>query len=197
VLGRAVLGRAVLGRAVLGRAVLGLAQVSMAVWAAPAGAFARTPETPTLSERSPDPMADTTADDGAVTAFVASLDERTAQDTRVLLELMQRVTGHEPRLWNVGTIGFDSYHYRYDSGREGDSHCLGFYPRKGKTTVYLMDGTARHAEQLADLGTHTTSRVCLYLTRLSDIDLVVLERVLRDSYDYLKAHDGTMRRTTE
>jgi hypothetical protein len=132
--------------------------------------------------------------DQAVADVIASLDERTAQDAHVLLGLMQRISGHEPQLWNVGTIGFDSYHFRYDSGREGDGHALAFYPRKAKTTVYLMDGTERHTDLLADLGTHTTSRVCVYLKRLSDIDLAVLEQVLQQSYAYLKAHDGTMHR---
>jgi hypothetical protein len=133
-------------------------------------------------------------DGPSVEEVVAALDEQTAADARVLIDLMRRISGHEPRLWNVATIGFDSYHFRYDSGREGDAHALGFYPRTGKTTVYLMDGTARHADLLAQLGTHTTSRVCVYLKRLSDISLPVLEDVLRESYRYLKAHDGTMHR---
>ena len=132
--------------------------------------------------------------DQAVADVVASLDERTAQDAAVLLELMGRISGHEPQLWNVGTIGFDAYHFRYDSGREGDGHVLAFYPRKGKITVYLMDGTERHAELLAGLGTHTTSRVCVYIKRLSDIDLEVLDQVLQQSYADLKAHDGDMHR---
>ena len=133
-------------------------------------------------------------DGPSVEQVVAALDEQTAADARVLIDMMRGISGHEPRLWNVATIGFDSYHFRYDSGREGDAHALGFYPRTGKTTVYLMDGTARHADLLAQLGTHTTSRVCVYLKRLSDISLPVLEDVLRGSYDYLKAHDGTMHR---
>ena len=126
--------------------------------------------------------------------FLASLDESTAADSRILIEMMSRISGQQPRLWNVGTLGFDSYHYRYDSGREGDAHALGFYPRRGKITIYLMDGTARHERALAGLGSHKVSRVCLYLRRLGDVDLVTLEGVLRDSYDYLKAHDGTMHR---
>ncbi len=129
-------------------------------------------------------------DDAAVHDLLASLDERTAEDARALVAMMRRITGHPPRPWNVGTIGFDSYHYKYDSGREGDCHALGFHPRKGKTTVYLMDGTARHATLLARLGRHTTSRVCLYVKRLDDVELPVLERICRDSYAYLKSRDG-------
>ena len=135
-----------------------------------------------------------TGGDEAVATFVASLDERTAEDCGVLMEMMRRISGHGPRLWNVGTIGFDSYHYRYDSGREGDNHAIGFYPRRGRTTVYLMDGTERHADLLARLGTHTTSRVCVYIKRLSDVDLAVLDQVVRQSYEYVKAHDGHMHR---
>ena len=133
-------------------------------------------------------------DADAVAAVLASLDERTAADAQTLIGMMQGISGHEPRLWNVGTLGFDGYHFRYDSGREGDGHALGFYPRKGKITVYLMDGTARHADRLARLGPHTTSRVCIHLKRLGDIDATVLDEVLRDSYAYLKSQDGQMHR---
>jgi hypothetical protein len=134
------------------------------------------------------------ADPDAVAAVLAALDERTARDAQHLVEMMQGISGHEPRVWHIGTLGFDSYHYRYDSGREGDAHALGFYPRKGKITIYLPDGTARHADHLTLLGKHTSTKVCVYLKRLDDIDLTVLERVLRDSYAYLKEHDGHMHR---
>lgn len=126
---------------------------------------------------------------------IAALDdEKTAADSRALVEIMRRISGHEPRVWNVGTIGFDSYHYRYDSGREGDAQAISFYPRKGKITVYLMDGTERHAELLADLGKHTTSRVCLYIKRLGDIQVPVLEEILRQSYANVKSQDGEAKR---
>ena len=134
---------------------------------------------------------DTTSVDG----YVASLtDERTTADARTLIEMMGRITGHDPRLWNVGTIGFDSYHFAYDSGREGEGHAAGFYPRKNKLTVYLMDGTARHSALLDRLGAHTTSRVCVYIKRLDDVDLGVLEQVIRDSYSNLKEQDGAVKR---
>jgi hypothetical protein len=115
-------------------------------------------------------------------------------DSHVLISMMSRVCGHGPQLWNVGTIGFDTYHFKYDSGREGDNHAIAFYPRRGKITVYLMDGTARHAEALAALGKHTTSRVCVYIKRLSDVDLPTLEGVLRESYAYVKSQAGHMHR---
>lgn len=134
-------------------------------------------------------MDNTTAqDDNSVNNYIASLgDEQTVKDSLVLIEMMRRISGHEPQLWNQGTLGFDTYHYKYDSKREGDGHVIGFHPRKGKTTVYLMDGTARHADLLATLGKHTTTGYCVYIKRLSDIDLPVLEQIVRQSYDYIKA----------
>ena len=125
--------------------------------------------------------------DHAVSDYIATLDEQTARDAETLVELMQRVSGKSPQLWNVGTIGFGTYHYRYDSGREGDGHTIGFYLRKGKITVYVMDGTARYSELLAQLGPHTLTGYCLYLKRLSDVDLAVLERILGDSYRHIEA----------
>ncbi len=130
-----------------------------------------------------------------VKALLESIDdEQTAKDSLTLIQMMRRITGRPPKPWNVGTIGFDAYHFKYDSGREGDCHALGFYPRKNKLTVYLMDGTERHAELLALLGKHTTSRVCLYVQRLADVQLPVLERILERSYEYLKSNDGHVRR---
>ncbi len=133
-------------------------------------------------------------EDRSAADVLAELDAVTAADADVLVDLMRRITGHEPVVHNVATLGFDSYHYRYASGREVDAACLSFYPRRGKLTIYLLDGTSRHADLLADLGRHTTSKVCVYLKRLSDIDLDVLEQVLRETYAYLKEHDGTMHR---
>lgn len=136
--------------------------------------------------------------DTEVENYIASLDdEQTVRDTRVLIEVMQRLSGCPPKLWNVGTIGFDTYHFKYDSGREGDAVPMSFYPRKGKMTIYLMDGTARHADLLARLGKHTTSRVCVYIKRLSDIELPILEQVVLDSYEYVKSQDGHMHRAIE
>jgi hypothetical protein len=140
----------------------------------------------------------TDEDDGSVAEYLASLDdEQTATDSRVLIDMMKRISRQEPKLWNVGTIGFDTYHYKYDSGREGDAQAISFYPRKGKMTVYLMDGTVRHSELLARLGKHTTSRVCVYIKRLSDIELPILEEIVRNSYEYIKSQDGQMHRAMQ
>jgi hypothetical protein len=120
-----------------------------------------------------------------VNAYLASLDEPTAQDSRRLLEMMQGLSRHEPKLWNTGTIGFGTYHYRYASGREGDALVIGFYPRTGKITIYLMDGTVRYSELLAKLGKHTVTGYCIYIKRLSDIELPVLKQILKLSYEHI------------
>ncbi len=140
----------------------------------------------------------TNPDDTSIDDFVASIDdEQTKKDCLVLIEMMQRISNHGPKMWNVGTIGFDAYHYKYDSGREGDCQIIGFYPRKGKITIYLMDGTVRYSGLLAQLGKHTTSRVCLYFKRLSDLQLSILEQILEQSYAYVKSQDGHMHRAQE
>lgn len=129
------------------------------------------------------PQNDTSAQD-----YIASLDdEQTAKDTQTLLDMMQRISGHKPQKWNVGTLGFDTYHYKYDSGREGDSFVIGFYPRKGKITIYLMDGTARYAALLAKLGKHTLTGYCIYIKQMSDVELPVLEQIVQQSYDFIKS----------
>ena len=130
----------------------------------------------------------------SVKDVLAALDDTTKADTLVLVEMMQRISGQKPKIWNISTLGFDTYHYKYDSGREGDCHALGFNARKGKFTVYLMDGTSRHEALLARLGKHTTSQACLYFKRLSDLDLTILENILAASYKHIKALNGRMYR---
>jgi hypothetical protein len=125
-------------------------------------------------------------DDSAVDDYLASLDEATRKDAETLTVMLRRISGVEPTLWNAGTLGFGTYHYKYDSGREGDGHIIGFYPRKGKTTVYLMDGTARHADLLARLGTHSETGYCIYLKQLSDVDQPILEQIVRASFEYIE-----------
>lgn len=127
----------------------------------------------------------------SVKEYIASLaDEQSMTDSHVLTTMMKRISGHEPKLWNVGTIGFDSYHYKYDSGREGDSFIIGFYPRKGKITIYLMDGTKRYSALLNTIGKHTTTGYCIYIKHINDVELPILEQILQKSYENIKSQDG-------
>ena len=136
----------------------------------------------------------TAKNDSSIKDYLASLDEQTVKDSLVLIEMMQRISGHEPKMWNVGTIGFGTYHYKYDSGREGDAPTISFYPRKGRITIYLMDGTVRYSELLARLGKHTASKVCVYIKQLNDVQLPILEKIMKQSYEYVKSQDGYMHR---
>lgn len=121
--------------------------------------------------------------DITVDQYVASLQDDTLKnDTLTLMHMMHNISGEEPILYGFGTIGYGVYKYHYESGRKGEAHTLAFYPRKGKITVYLMDGTARYAEELAKLGKHTTTGYCIYFKNLADIDVTVLQHILEQSY---------------
>jgi len=128
-----------------------------------------------------------TNNDNSVKNFLSTLDGETLQDSQALIKMMHAISDNEPAIWNEHTLGFDTYHYKYDSGREGDSFVVGFYPRKGKVTVYLMDGTARYAGLLDKLGKHTVTGYCVVIKRLADIELLVLEQILQQSYGNIKS----------
>ena len=130
-----------------------------------------------------DPTLKTVENDGDVDAFLASVaDETRRRDARTLLGLMTWVTGHTARLWGPSIVGFDRYHYVSSSGREGDWPATAFSPRKAATTVYLMDGVDAHTDLLGRLGPHSVGKGCLYMKRLADVDLEVLETIVRRSY---------------
>lgn len=113
-------------------------------------------------------------------------DTNRREDCHALLRLMRRVTGKAPRMWGPSIIGFGSYHYRYASGREGDWFLAGFSPRKHELTIYLMAGLSPHAALLRRLGPHRTGRSCLYVKRVTDLDLGVLETLVRRSLKRLQ-----------
>jgi hypothetical protein len=109
----------------------------------------------------------------SVAAFVSGItDETRRADAKALVKLMQSAAGEKPQMWGPSIIGFGSYHYRYDSGREGDMPLVGFSPRKAATVLYGMgEGKAL----LAKLGKHTTGKGCVYIKKLADVDQKVLE----------------------
>jgi len=94
---------------------------------------------------------------------------------------MQRASGEKPRLWGPSIVGFGSYHYRYDSGREGDIPLISFSPRKPATVLYSMLDHSEAKALLAKLGRHTTGKGCLYVKRLADVDRTVLETLIRNA----------------
>ncbi len=120
--------------------------------------------------------------DTSVDQFLESLpDERQRQDSLSIVALMREVTGAEPRMWGPSIVGFDSYHYRYASGREGDAPLTGFSPRKQNLTIYLSYGFEQHTELLARLGKHKLGKACLYLKRLDDVDRAALRELIERS----------------
>lgn len=121
----------------------------------------------------------------SVAEFVARVPNATRRrDAERLIELMTRVTGQEPVMWGPSIVGFGSFHYRSPAGREGEWPAAGFSPRSTATTVYLEGGFAeREADALARLGPHTTGVSCLYIKRLDDVDLDVLEELVRTAYE--------------
>jgi hypothetical protein len=121
--------------------------------------------------------------DAEVRAFLDTVTGATRRrDADTLLELFGRVTGKPARMWFSSIIGFGSYHYAYESGREGDAGAAGFSPRKASTTIYLPEGVGAHTDALARLGPHKTGLSCLYVTNLDKVDLSVLEGIVTESY---------------
>jgi hypothetical protein len=113
-------------------------------------------------------------------------DEGRRQDCEALARLMAKTTKQPPVLWGTSIVGFGSYHYKYESGREGDSCLVGFSSRKGDISVYLMAGFPGREELLARLGRYKIAKACLYLRRLSDVDLAVLEQLVAGSVAEVK-----------
>lgn len=101
------------------------------------------------------------------------------EDAFTLVALMERISGQTPKMWGDSMIGFGSYHYRYESGHEGDSFRVGFAPRKSALSVYIMPGYQDYSEILQRLGKHAKGKACLYLKKLSDVDLSVLEELIQ------------------
>jgi hypothetical protein len=124
----------------------------------------------------------TRATDASVRAYLDAIpDAARRQDCEALAALMERVTGAPPVMWGDSIVGFDSYHYRYDSGREGDACLVGFSSRKGDISVYLYCGAAELEALRERLGRHKMGKACLYLRRLDDVDQGVLEQMVAQS----------------
>lgn len=126
--------------------------------------------------------------DAAVQAFLDGVANQVRRrDAETLLELMGRVTGESAYLWGASIVGFGTYHYRYESGREGDAPAAAFSPRKAATTIYLAEGVGAHTGELERLGHHTTGVGCLYVKNLADVDLSVLESIVARSFTTVTA----------
>lgn len=117
----------------------------------------------------------------SVSKFLLSVDEKRQDDCQTILKLMQKITGKNPKMWGASMVGFGDYHYKYKSGREGDWFVTGFSPRKQNLTIYIMPGFSNYSNLLDKLGKHKHSVSCLYVKKLADVDLKVLEKLITKS----------------
>lgn len=131
----------------------------------------------------------TKVNDASVAGFINAVgNEQRKQDGFKLLEIFMRVTGDEPKMWGTSIIGFGKYHYKSErSSQEGDWPLIGFSPRKANLTIYIMNGFDGYKEMLDGLGKHKTSVGCLYINKLEDVNLKVLEGLIKNSYLTMKA----------
>jgi hypothetical protein len=127
-----------------------------------------------------------------VDEFIANVENDTRrQDSLRVMEMMRQITGEEPKMWGPSIIGFGQYHYKYDSGHEGDMAIVGFSPRKANLVVYIMPGYVDYSEKLARLGKHKIGKSCLYINKLADIDESVLKELITESVAYMRANYST------
>lgn len=131
----------------------------------------------------------TTVNDASVEDFINKVeDEVKRQDSRTLLKLFAKVTGEKPRMWGSSIIGFGSYHYKSEKSRqEGEWMLTGFSPRKQNLTLYVIPGFDDYQDLLSELGKHKTSVGCLYINKLADVDLAVLEELVKSSFAAMKS----------
>ncbi|SMX45503.1 DUF1801 domain-containing protein [Octadecabacter ascidiaceicola] len=122
----------------------------------------------------------TQATDVDVRAFLDAVEHPVRRaDALVLDALFRKITGWQPKMWGPTIVGYGSYHYKYDSGREGDCNATGFSPRKASQSIYIMPGYQEYDEILSRLGKYKIGKACLYVNKLADIDIDVLEELIR------------------
>lgn len=129
-----------------------------------------------------------------VDAFVAAIEnEKKRSQAEQLLMMFKTITGMTPKMWGPSIIGFGQYHYRYASGREGDMLLTGFSPRAQNFSLYVLSGFDQLSELLSKLGKHKTGKACLYIKSLDDVDLSVLEAIIKGSLeDTLKRYPDAL-----
>ncbi|MET0906484.1 MAG: DUF1801 domain-containing protein [Tardiphaga sp.] len=121
--------------------------------------------------------------------FIAAIDHPVRRaDAEVLVALLERVTGAPATMWGPSIIGFGRYHYRYDSGHEGEMCRIGFSPRKANLVLYIMPGFAGRDRLLGRRGKHRMGKSCLYVNQLAEVDIVVIEEIARAAWAYMGAN---------
>jgi len=129
----------------------------------------------------------TKENDGDVMAFLNAVEpEKKREDSFTIMELMEEVTGEKAKMWGTSIVGFGSYHYKYESGREGDMALVGFSPRKQAITLYIMAGFDNYDNLMENLGKYKTGKACLYIKKVEDVDMDVLRELVKQSAEHMK-----------
>lgn len=130
----------------------------------------------------------TQPNDGDVDAFLGSVkNDQRREDAYVVLQMMERISERPPTMWGDSIVGFGTRHMVYESGRELDWFYVGFSPRKQNLTLYVMDGFSDYDELLGRLGKHSTGVSCLYIKKLDDVDVDVLEEIVTRSVEHVRS----------
>ena len=129
----------------------------------------------------------TTETANSVSAFVKTIDDKQRQnDCLAIIEIMKKQSGFEPKMWGSAIIGFGSYHYKYESGHEGDAPLVGFSPRKSEFALYIANFNGKE-ELLKKFGKHKTAKSCVYIKKVEDINIEVLKKMITGSVKHYQA----------
>ncbi|OMF17501.1 hypothetical protein BK131_05925 [Paenibacillus amylolyticus] len=129
----------------------------------------------------------TTITDQSVIEFIELIENpKKREDAYQLLDIFTETTGYDAKMWGPSIIGFGAYHYKYESGHEGDAPLVGFSPRKAKISLYFATGSSKREDLLKDFGKHTTGKACVYINKIADIDVDVLKALIVQSVRFLK-----------
>ena len=127
----------------------------------------------------------------SVVAFLGAIENETKRkDCFAICDMMEDISKHKPKMWGPSIVGFDSYHYKYESGHEGDMCMIGFSPRKQNITLYIGSGINNEPGLLKKLGKYKTGKGCLYIGKLTDVNEDVLKKLIKRSFDEIKNKYG-------
>lgn len=125
--------------------------------------------------------------DSSVIEFIENVDNpKKRDDAYELLNVFTETTGYEAKMWGPSIIGFGTYHYKYESGHEGDAPLVGFSPRKAKISLYFAPGDKKREELLQAFGKHTSGKACVYINKVADININVLKELINQSVKFLR-----------
>ena len=129
----------------------------------------------------------TTVTDQSVIEFIEQIEQpKKREDAYQLLDIFTETSGYEAKMWGPSIIGFGAYHYKYESGHEGDAPLVGFSPRKAKISLYFATGDSEREDLLKDFGKHTAGKACVYINKVADIHVDVLKALIVQSIRFLQ-----------